>query len=437
MLYCNKKIKNMRDTKRILEILSQLAGTSSSKEKSNILSSNKDFGDLRELCARTCTDVKYYVSSEQAGISGDCGASEGSYTDLLDRLAARELTGDAALTAVRDFYYSNAEGCLLKIAIDHDLRAGVSKGLVKKVWPELFSTFSVALAEKYDEKTEKVVDFDSGEWLSSRKLDGVRCICVKENGKVTFYARSGKEFKTLDVLKRAIEGLAVDNFVLDGECCIIDPATGADDFIGIVSEIKRKNWTISNPKYLVFDCLTLEEFRSCSSTPVLTERLSREPISALKDIDCASVLEQLPIMSREDFDSRVEEAASNGWEGIIIRKNASYEGKRSKNMLKVKKFQDAEYVIESATTGTMRFIENGKTVEKLALSSVEIRHRGNIVSVGSGFSKEERIQYGENPELLVGKTVTVKYFQESINDKGLWSLRFPTVKYIYTSDRDC
>jgi DNA ligase 1 len=34
-----------------------------------------------------------------------------------------------------------------------------------------------------------------------------------------------------------------------------------------------------------------------------------------------------------------------GWEGIMLRKDIGYEGKRSKNLLKVKKFYDAEYEV--------------------------------------------------------------------------------------------
>ena len=34
------------------------------------------------------------------------------------------------------------------------------------------------------------------------------------------------------------------------------------------------------------------------------------------------------------------------------------------------------------------------------------------------------------------KTITVQYFEETANDKGGISLRFPTVKQIYDNERD-
>jgi hypothetical protein len=37
---------------------------------------------------------------------------------------------------------------------------------------------------------------------------------------------------------------------------------------------------------------------------------------------------------------------------------------------------------------------------------------------------------------IVGKTITVQYFEETNNQDGGISLRFPTVKHIYDNERD-
>ena len=49
------------------------------------------------------------------------------------------------------------------------------------------------------------------------------------------------------------------DIVLDGEVCIVD-FNGKEDWNKIVSEAKRKNYTIYNPKYICFDILTVQEF---------------------------------------------------------------------------------------------------------------------------------------------------------------------------------
>ena len=69
------------------------------------------------------------------------------------------------------------------------------------------------------------------------------------------------------------------------------------------------------------------------------------------------------------------------------------------------------------------------------LAQVYIEHKGHIVKVGSGFNQEQRIKYMN--ESIIGKTITVQYFEETTNDKGGISLRFPTVKHIYDNERDC
>jgi DNA ligase-1 len=98
-------------------------------------------------------------------------------------------------------------------------------------------------------------------------------------------------------------------------------------------------------------------------------------------------------------------------------------------MLKVKEWEDAEYTVKSIETGLMRMPDTGQ--DKLVLTNVNIEHMGNTVSVGSGFSMHSRIQYAQDPSLIIGKPITVRYFSESKKENGTISLRFPTVKAIY------
>ena len=80
-------------------------------------------------------------------------------------------------------------------------------------------------------------------------------------------------------------------------------------------------------------------------------------------------------------------------------------------------------------------IVNGLEVTKEVLSNVIIEHKGNKVSVGSGFSLEEREYLKLNPNEILGKVITVKYFEETKNQSGNYSLRFPTVKVIHGNKR--
>jgi DNA ligase-1 len=120
----------------------------------------------------------------------------------------------------------------------------------------------------------------------------------------------------------------------------------------------------------------------------------------------------------------------------MLRKDAPYQGKRSNDVLKVKQFYDAEYVVVDVQNGPFRVIVDGKEVEEDVMRNIVIEHKGYRVDVGSGFSLEQRRLYKENPDAILGKQVTIQYFEMSTNMKGTESLRFPTFKAIYDGIRD-
>ena len=120
----------------------------------------------------------------------------------------------------------------------------------------------------------------------------------------------------------------------------------------------------------------------------------------------------------------------------MLRKNAGYEGKRSKSLLKCKKFFDNEYEVLDVEFDSHRVIRDGKEIVMEMLANVIIEHKGYKVSVGSGWNQEQRIRYHANPETLIGKTINVQYFEETKNQQGELSLRFPTVKHVYENGRN-
>ena len=382
---------------------------------------------------------KYNVTSKNCKKNSDLLGhpnTYGSIFTLLDDLRNRVCTGHTAIANVNRFILENKQyETLIYNIIDRDLKMGANTTSINKaVHPDLIPTFKVALANPYNVKR---VDFQSGDWYGSRKLDGVRCICRKEMNTVTFYSRSGKEFLTLDNLANEISKIGGD-FILDGEICMVDK-DGNEDFQGIMKQIRKKDHQIDNPKFFVFDYLTLEQFDNKTGTTPLTFRLELGKNSLPENIN-SDMLEFLPqeqLTTEEQFTEMAKDAEEAGFEGIMVRKNVGYEGKRSHNLLKVKKFHDAEYTVLDAINGNIRWTENGKQVERECLSSIIIEHKGCRVSVGSGFSKEQREMYYESPQDIIGKTVTIQYFEESKNQNGGYSLRFPVLKHVYANGRDC
>ena len=381
---------------------------------------------------------KYNVTSKNCKKNSDLlghANTYGSIFTILNDLANRVSTGHNAIANVNRFILENIQHeKLIYNIIDRDLKMGASTSSINKVIPGCIPTFKVALANPYNVKR---VDFKSGDWYGSRKLDGVRCICRKENDIVTFFSRSGKEFLTLGNLENEILKIP-GNFILDGEICMVDK-DGNEDFQGIMKQIRKKDHQIEKPKFFVFDYLTLEQFDNQTGITPLTERL-KNGYDILPENINSDMLEFLPqeqLTTEEQFTEMAKAAEDAGFEGIMVRKNVGYEGKRSHNLLKVKKFHDAEYTVLGTTNAFIRWTENGKQVERECLSNITIEHKGCKVNVGSGFSKEQREMYFESPQNIIGKTVTIQYFEETKNQNGGFSLRFPVLKHVYTNGRDC
>jgi DNA ligase-1 len=428
-----------QDFQTVVNFIEEMKATSSTNDKKSILQ-KYDSPVLRKLFEYVYSPFKqYYVTSDNLKKRQDL--SFDNYDDLfslLDDLNERRVTGHSAIQSVNGFIEKNKEFAdVIYDVIDRNLKTRATTTLINSVMPGTVPTFDVALAEKF-EGNEKKVNFDSGEWWASRKLDGVRCIAViDENGDIKFYSRAGNEFLTLDVLAEELKSLNLRSVVLDGEVCIMKDG-GLEDFQGIIKEIGRKDHTIQNPMYYVFDMLQAEEFNNQSGEIPLSTRLLQLGVffSLHSDLKCVAPLVQIQVSSREHFEEMVADATNLGYEGIMIRKDVGYEGKRSKNLLKVKKMHDAEYVVIDHESDVHRVIENGREIEEVMLKAVIIEHKGNQVRVGSGFSLDQRRFYHQNPNEILGKTITVQYFEETTDQRGDHSLRFPVIKVVHGQKRE-
>lgn len=351
--------------------------------------------------------------------------------DILEALNDREYTGHNAIKLLNYFLEANEQHRdTLYLILDRNLKTRVETKLINSVFPNLVPEFSVALAEDYA-KRKSSVDFKQDDWYASQKLDGVRVLTLIDEGTMRFYSRAGKEFHTLSAIKLELEMLQPKNIVLDGEVVILDDE-GREDFKSIVSQIKRKDYHISRDhvRYKIFDLINYGDFFKKVGNVTFSKR--QESLrTTIKEDHVLQIVEQRLVKSDADVTEFMAHAMDSNWEGLILRKDEVYEGKRSKNMLKVKKYQDAEFIVKGIETGPFRIVENGKEVEIETMSAVQIEYKGNTVSVGSGFSIEDRKRFYKNPKEIVGKEITVQYFEETKNKEGLPSLRFPTVKAIW------
>ena len=329
------------------------------------------------------------------------------------------------------------------LCLDKDLKSRVGVKLINRAFElneiPLIPEFSVALGEKLPDSN---LDFENEVWYASRKLDGVRCIAILEGDSVALLSREGipiDNFPHIEIaLTRMFCEFAKEGLVLDGELSI--ERDGVDDFQGVMKVLRsKKNPDVSNVCFNCFDMLTLEAFTEGRTSTLFSERLSmlhrayhtKPRLGSWK----VKLVPQLAIRSQDHFDIKLRDALNSGWEGLILRKDAPYKGKRSKDIYKVKKKGDAEFKVLGTINGTMSIVIDGKEVEVPAMSAVTISYKGNTVKVGSGWSVKERRRFYAHPNQIIGKIITVEFMEESMDSKtGLPSLRHPVVKVIHDGD---
>jgi DNA ligase-1 len=429
----------MINYQNLLQILVDLNSSNASTFKLQELAKHVSNEEFKKLLFYAYNPYRqYFVSRKQAAkyqskfVPAETPAS---IFEVLDLLESRELTGFDAVKKVLSVQNISADAYELVLkCLDKDLGIRMGDSLINQVFPDLIPTFDVALAKDYE---SKFIDFATETIYASRKLDGVRCLAIIDSkGVVNCFSRAGNKFETLAKVEAELTSLGLSDVVFDGEICLMNP-DGTDDFAGTMSVIRKKDYTIDNPKYLIFDILSGQDFRDKKGKETYSTRYNRLLLCfAGNDYQHLEVVTQDIILSEEDIQTSLLKADAKSWEGLILRKDVSYEGKRSKSMLKCKTFTDAEYVVTGLEIGPFRKIVSGKEELIQAMTNILIEHKGNVVSVGSGFSLAQREHFRDHPEEIVGKVVTVKYFEETKNQNGLYSLRFPTFKVLHGDKRE-
>lgn len=419
---------------RCQKLVDELNSTNENNAKLTIMSK---YEDLKSLIAKVYDPLlPFHVTS--AGIkktNPKCDpVNVSDIMELMDMLSSRSITGHEAAATIQHFVgrHKEYEELIYRI-LDKDLKIRMGLKQINKVFPGLIQEFSTALGETLNEKTLKLLD--QGSWYISRKLDGVRCLCFVGKSNVIYRSRVGNEFTTLGKLTPIILSQFKEGDVIDGEVCIFNGKN--EDFQAAMKVIRKNNYTIPEPRYKVFDLLTKSEFDRMES-----ERTFKERHSMLKSRMATNTSELIEVISQWRYSANkleklVSVAEKKGWEGLIVRKDTSYEGKRSKSILKVKKFDRIELRVNQIVTGPFQ-VHNKKTglTETIeTMTAVVVPYEGNTVKVGSGFTVKERNTYYKHPTKIIDKVISIQYFEKTKDQDGNPSLRFPTFKGVYGDDR--
>ena len=184
----------------------------------------------------------------------------------------------------------------------------------------------------------KPIDYSKPVFIQP-KLDGVRCLIQCDNGQITAYSRTGKEWKNINHILFNLKPFFQfnPNVVLDGELYNHDFRNDFEQIISMVRKTKPtpEARTISRDN-VQFHCYDIVNKKMKFST--------RDSWLAgnLQSNHCIKLVPTNQVF-RED-DARVYHARNlaAGYEGSIVRLDTPYQCKRSHSLRKFKDFSDAE-----------------------------------------------------------------------------------------------
>lgn len=261
---------------------------------------------------------------------------------------------------------------------------------------------SPMLAKSYDKEKHKV----KFPCFYQPKLDGMRCIAEKSNGKVRLVSRKGKPIDTLPHINSVLEGIMDNGDVLDGELYCHDIP-----FQTVMSWVKRNQKNSSRIKYNVYDIVMNKPYKGRFKH--LCNIIGHKGRGVVKTVYTDIV------NSHEEVIEAHENQVRLGYEGIMLRwGNEPYKvGKRSSHLLKVKSFQDEEFEIIDA------FENIGKQSGQCTFTCKT--NDGGIFNVKPMGTDQERCRYWEDFKAgkIKGKMLTVRFFEWTTSDPKV--PRFP------------
>lgn len=421
-------------------IFEDLQDTNSILEKRYIISKipewlNEDFQYIIE-----CLNGKHkfgytYTHSLDKLYPTDVRDENNTVKDILEFLQEPRLRGDLSTPNIARYINQTIHlGWFFEPIVNRTLKLGIGNSILPK------DGLAPMLAKKYEGK----IAYDRMGYYITEKLDGNRCIASYEDGNWVFRSRNGKlmhvNFDMGDLPKE---------FVYDGEVMsrsqtissmkltlnLVDGLSSYAYYNGefnSTSGLINRHGGIKDLVYNIFDIML-------DNVPYYERRdeLSRiqDCCSDTADVRIVPVIAQTDFVSLENITSDyLGKICNMGGEGLMINLGSGmYNHKRTDQLLKLKQVQSIDMVVTGIQEGSGKYeymvgainclcnTDDGKCIE---------------VSVGSGLSDEQRMDWYLHPEKIIGKIVEIQYFSTSQDGKNRgsnnYSLRFPRLKVVRT-----
>lgn len=239
------------------------------------------------------------------------------------------------------------------------------------------------------------------------KMDGVRCLARWNGDKIQLLSRGGKEY-TLPHIAEKLESIIEPGQVLDGEIYI--HGVLRQDINALVKKWRDEEYedtgcTSANLQYWVYDTFSVGNLNEpFSHRDIVLSRLNFDG-EVIRHVSTSTA------KTEEELKYYHKLYTQEGFEGTIIRlADGTYElGHRSKNLIKFKDFQDAEYEIIGFKDGEGKF-------ENCVIWVCRVGEDQTVDVVPKGTLKQKR-EWFRTAEEHVGKMITVKF--QSLSKTGV------------------
>jgi DNA ligase-1 len=250
------------------------------------------------------------------------------------------------------------------------------------------------LAQNYEKRKHKNVYYPAD---FQPKLDGVRAMAQTDGGKVILTSRGYKEWTAVAHINAELQSVMGKGDIFDGELYI--HGTG---FQTLVSWVKRKQPDTVRIEYHVYDMPSV----AGEDSLIWAERKANleKFFKANPNLKYIKYVPSRPVHSEADVLIAHDETVADGYEGGIVRlSNGLYNyGYRSNDLLKVKSFDDEEFLTVGIERGVGKFANVGIFICQTK--------EGKQFKAVPKASQEVKEAYLCDKEQWIGRMATVAYF---------------------------